>query len=137
MEAYETQGLHTHLVLQFSRQVDKTARSFAFEGLVPNVSQGDYLGEGYEGTAFPGLVESCLRGCFHSCCHPVGLEGAVCTHWRALAKSAALRQRFLPQVARQRLGRQQLRKQLRQTHFDLQPGKEVPWSEQAALPSFC
>ena len=47
LEAYETEGLHTHLVLQFSCEVDKTARGFAFEGVVPNVVKGDYLGEGF------------------------------------------------------------------------------------------
>jgi hypothetical protein len=46
LEACETDGLHTHLVLQFTQEVDRTARSFAFEGLTPNVSNGDYLGEG-------------------------------------------------------------------------------------------
>ena len=45
-EACETDALHTHLVLQFRREVDRTARSFTFEGLTPNVRQGDYLGEG-------------------------------------------------------------------------------------------
>ena len=46
LEACETEGLHTHLVLQFNKEVDRTARSFAFEGLTPNVRKGDYLGEG-------------------------------------------------------------------------------------------
>ena len=46
LEACETDGLHAHLVLQFARQVDRTARSFTFEGLTPNVRKGDYLGEG-------------------------------------------------------------------------------------------
>lgn len=46
LEACETGGLHTHLVLQFTCQVDRTARSFTFEGLTPNVREGDYLGEG-------------------------------------------------------------------------------------------
>ena len=39
-EACETEGLHTHLVLQFFKEVDRTARSFAFEGLTPNVRKG-------------------------------------------------------------------------------------------------
>ena len=37
LEACETDGLHTHLVFQFSAKVDKTAKSFAFEGITPNV----------------------------------------------------------------------------------------------------
>ena len=49
LEACETDGLHAHLVLKFRQIVDKTARSFAFEGLVPNVQVGDYLGEGVNG----------------------------------------------------------------------------------------
>ena len=46
LEAYETEGLHTHLVLKFRRKVDRTSKSFAFEGCTPNVRKGDYLGEG-------------------------------------------------------------------------------------------
>ena len=46
LEACETDGLHTHLVFQFKAKVDKTAKSFAFEGITPNVRTGDYLGEG-------------------------------------------------------------------------------------------
>ena len=46
LEACDTGGLHVHLALQFSREVDRTARSFAFEKLTPNVQAGDYLGEG-------------------------------------------------------------------------------------------
>ena len=45
LEACETEGLHTHLVLQFRQQVDKTAKSFVFEGLVPNVRVGDNMGK--------------------------------------------------------------------------------------------
>ena len=46
LEAYETEGFHTHLVLKFRKQVDRTSKSFAFEGCTPNVRKGDYLGEG-------------------------------------------------------------------------------------------
>ena len=46
LEACETEGLHVHLSLRFHAKVDKTARHFAFEGLIPNVQRGDYLGEG-------------------------------------------------------------------------------------------
>ena len=46
LEAYETEGLHAHLVLQFASLVDRTVSYFAFEGTKPNVSNGDYLGEG-------------------------------------------------------------------------------------------
>ena len=49
LEAYETEGLHAHLVLQFASLVDRTVSCFAFEGTKPNVSNGDYLGEGLLG----------------------------------------------------------------------------------------
>ena len=45
-EACETGALHTHLVMKFRRKVDSTVHAFAFEGLLPNVRDGDYLGEG-------------------------------------------------------------------------------------------
>ena len=45
-EACETGALHTHLVMQFTRKVHTTVQTFVFEGLVPNVRDGDYLGEG-------------------------------------------------------------------------------------------
>ena len=49
LEAYETEGLHAHLVLHFTKALDKrTARTFAFEEVLPNVSCGDYLGEGLD-----------------------------------------------------------------------------------------
>ena len=49
LEAYETEGLHTHLVLHFTKMLDKrTAKSFAFDKIVPKVSSGDYLGEGLQ-----------------------------------------------------------------------------------------
>ena len=49
LEAYETAGLHAHLVLHFTKMLDKqTAKSFAFDKIVPNVSSGDYLGEGLQ-----------------------------------------------------------------------------------------
>ena len=49
LEAYETEGLHVHLVLQFASLVDRAVSFFAFEGTRPNVSNGDYLGEGLAG----------------------------------------------------------------------------------------
>lgn len=35
LEACETEGLHTHLVLQFTKEVDRTASSFAFASVRP------------------------------------------------------------------------------------------------------
>jgi len=71
LEACETDGLHTHLVLQFRQQVDKTARSFAFEGLVPNVRVGDYLGEGVNGKR---QQQSVNRGFFYVFADKVGTQ---------------------------------------------------------------
>ena len=85
LEAYEAEGLHAHLVLQFSFKVDRTAASFAFEGKRPNVSRGDYNGEG-----LPGCLEKrpqCTRrllvhrrwpdtakGLDHTCCFRGALD---------------------------------------------------------------
>ena len=46
LESCETEALHVHLALKFKTKVDRTARAFAFDGLIPNVRRGDYLGEG-------------------------------------------------------------------------------------------
>ena len=62
LEACETGPLHTHLALEFSETVDRTARSFAFEGLKPNVSSGDYLSEGVNKRRFN---QSVNRGMFY------------------------------------------------------------------------
>lgn len=71
LEACETEGLHTHLFLQFRQQVDRTARSFAFEGLVPNVRVGDYLGEGFNGKR---QQQSVNRGFFYVFADKVGTQ---------------------------------------------------------------
>ena len=71
LEACETDGLHTHLVLQFEEKVDKTARSFAFEGLTPNVRAGDYLGEGFNGKRQQQSVD---RGFFYVFADKVGTQ---------------------------------------------------------------
>ena len=46
LESCEAEALHVHLALKFKTKVDRTARAFAFDGLIPNVRRGDYLGEG-------------------------------------------------------------------------------------------
>ena len=74
LEACEAEGLHTHLALQFQRQVDRTARSFAFEGLTPNVRQGDYLGEGLNKKRFQQSVD---RGFFYVFANKVGTQREV------------------------------------------------------------
>ena len=71
LEACETGGLHTHLVLQFRQEVDRTAKSFAFGDLVPNVSVGDYLGEGVNGKRQQLSVD---RGFFYVFADKVGTQ---------------------------------------------------------------
>ena len=56
-EACETEGLHAHLALQFHAEVDRTAGSFTFEGLTPNVKIGNYLGEGLNKNRHGGVVQ--------------------------------------------------------------------------------
>ena len=74
LEACETDGLHMHLVLQFGKKVDKTARSFTFEGLTPNVRQGDYLGEGLNRKRHQLSVD---RGFFYVFADKVGTQREV------------------------------------------------------------
>lgn len=71
LEACETGGLHTHLVLQFFREVDRTAGSFTFEGLRPNVRQGDYLREGVNKKRYQLSVN---RGFFYVFADKVGTQ---------------------------------------------------------------
>ena len=71
LEACETEGLHTHLVLKFKKRVDKTARSFAFESLTPNVRKGDYLGEGVNKKRFK---QSMDRGFWYVFADKVGTQ---------------------------------------------------------------
>ena len=46
-EKSEAGKLHAHLALQFTKEIDRTTRMFAFEGRAPNASANDYLGEGF------------------------------------------------------------------------------------------
>ena len=71
LEACETGGLHTHLTLQFTEEVDKTAQSFRFEGITPNVSQGDYLGEGVNKKRYQTSVN---RGFFYVFADKLGTQ---------------------------------------------------------------
>ena len=63
LEACETGGLHTHLVLQFRQAADRTTKGFSFEGKLPNASANDYCGEGVrKGQKYQ---ESVNRGFFY------------------------------------------------------------------------
>jgi len=46
LEESEAGKLHVHLALQFRGVVDRLSKGFSFEGLAPNASTNDYLGEG-------------------------------------------------------------------------------------------
>mgnify|MGYP003319122699 CR=1 FL=1 len=46
LEQSSTGRLHAHVYLQFRRQVDRTSRSFAFEGIAPRADPNDLCGEG-------------------------------------------------------------------------------------------
>ena len=46
LETCKTGRLHAHLMLQFWVKQDRSSRSFAFEGIHPNATAHDYLGEG-------------------------------------------------------------------------------------------
>ena len=49
LETCESGRLHTHVMLQFRKKADMSSRMFAFEGVHPNLSANDYLGEGIGG----------------------------------------------------------------------------------------
>ena len=65
----ETNSLHTHLYLQFFSAVDRTVAAFAFEGVKPNASTNDYLGDGL---CRKRLQESMDRGFFYVCADKIG-----------------------------------------------------------------
>ena len=47
LETNEDGSSHLHLMVQFHRSVDISVKRFIFEGLRPNASSSDYLGEGF------------------------------------------------------------------------------------------
>ena len=49
LETCKTGRLHVHLMLQFRSLQERAARCFTFEGICPNASSHDYLGEGISG----------------------------------------------------------------------------------------
>jgi hypothetical protein len=60
---------HAHLMLQFRGRVDKTVHSFIFEGLRPNASCTDLLGDGYSRKK---LQQSLDRGFFYVWADKIG-----------------------------------------------------------------
>ena len=62
-ETNEDAKHHLHLMLQFSEADDnRVTRDFAFEGVLPNASANDLLGEGFSGRNFQASVD---RGQFY------------------------------------------------------------------------
>ncbi|CAE8608570.1 unnamed protein product, partial [Polarella glacialis] len=70
---------HAHLMLQFLQVVDRTTRSFMFEGLRPNVATTDLGGEGF---CKKRMQQSINRGMFYVWANKVGTQldetGAQC-----------------------------------------------------------
>ncbi|CAE8705721.1 unnamed protein product, partial [Polarella glacialis] len=70
---------HAHLMLQFTQVVDRTTRSFIFEGLRPNVATTDLGGEGF---CKKRMQQSINRGISHVWANKVGTQldetGAQC-----------------------------------------------------------
>ena len=80
LEATKAGKLHMHLFLQFYKHTDRDSKSFGFEGLTPNASATDLLGEGF---CKKKLQESLDRGFFYCWANKKGTqtdsEGRECT----------------------------------------------------------
>ena len=79
LEQSSTGRLHAHIYLQFGRKVDRTSRSFAFEGVAPRADPNDLCGEGLSRKK---VQESINRGFFYVWADKIGTQrdetGAVC-----------------------------------------------------------
>ena len=75
LETNEDGTYHAHLMLQFCQKVDRTSRSFAFEGIVPNCSANDLLGNGINGRNYQTSVN---RGMFYVWCDKIGTARDEC-----------------------------------------------------------
>ena len=63
--------LHAHLVLQFRCKQDRESRGFVFEGILPNATGNDYLGEGICRKRFQQSVD---RGFFYVWADKLGTQ---------------------------------------------------------------
>ena len=61
MEANTQQGYHIHVMLQFRKEVDRTSKSFAYNGINPRCDGNDLCGQGL---CRKKLQESIDRGFF-------------------------------------------------------------------------
>ena len=72
--------LHIHLMLQFQSAANRSSATFVFNGIHPNVSKNDYLGEGYSGR---NPQRSYDRGFFYVYANKLGTvlddQGEECT----------------------------------------------------------
>ncbi len=72
-------NLHIHLYVQFRTKGERTARSFAFEGIQPRADSNDYMGEGINRNR---AQDSMNRGFFYVWADKIGTErdaaGAPC-----------------------------------------------------------
>ena len=79
LETNRSDGMHAHLMLQFRALVDRSLQCFIFEGLRPNVSQTDILGDGF---ARPKLQLCIDRAMFYVWANKIGTvrddDGRLC-----------------------------------------------------------
>ena len=61
-ETNESDKHHLHLMLLFTKQLDRSSSTFAFQGVLPNVRANDLLGDGFGGRKFQLSVD---RGHFY------------------------------------------------------------------------
>lgn len=71
LEASTSESLHVHLMLQFTKQVDRTSRSFVFEGCAPRADPNDILGEGW---CRKRLQQSINRAMFYCWAEKIGTQ---------------------------------------------------------------
>lgn len=80
LEACESGNWHVHLVLQFHKAFDRCSSAFVFQGIAPNVTCNDYLGEGVSGR---NAKQSMDRAFFYVFADKIGTvrdaNGQVCT----------------------------------------------------------
>ena len=74
METNEDGNYHLHLCLQFHRAMERCAESFGFEGVRPNASANDSLGEGWCGKK---QQDSIWRAMFYVWANKIGTARAT------------------------------------------------------------
>lgn len=93
METNEDGTYHFHACVQFHRAMERVADTFTFEGMRPNASTNDGLGEGWSGRKMQDSIHRCMfyvwankigtarteEGtlCAEGNCHPAWVEGGI------------------------------------------------------------